>query len=157
MVPTYEEATDREESGVDIVSFFVTYTKAAEIEQPTEDPLDDTPMNAQPAAVFHVSLGDERPDARAAKACGFSGRRETIMPQVAIHGKKTEAGYNAAVYFNGVQINNSDFTIRDGTENDLRDLYVRAAESYRMNPSVPAEWSDIFTSEFLEENTQQPT
>ena len=72
------------------------------------------------------------------------------MPQVAMHGKKTEAGYNAAVYFNDVQINNSDFTIRDGTENDLRDLYVRAAESYRMNPSVPAEWSDIFTSEFLE-------
>ena len=48
---------------MDIVSFFVTNTKAAELEQPTEDPLDDTTMNAQPAAVFGVSLGDERLDA----------------------------------------------------------------------------------------------
>ncbi len=45
---------------MDIVSFFVTNTKTAEFEQPTEDPLDDTTMDAQPTAVFGVSLGDER-------------------------------------------------------------------------------------------------
>ena len=48
---------------MDVVSFFVTYTKTTEFEQPTEDPLDDTTMNAQPTAVFRVSLGDKRLDA----------------------------------------------------------------------------------------------
>jgi hypothetical protein len=52
---------------MDVVSFFVTYTKTAEFEQPTKDPLDDTTMNAQPTAVFRVSLGDERLDAALAQ------------------------------------------------------------------------------------------
>ena len=47
---------------MDVVSFFVTYTKTAEFEQPTKDPFDDTAMNAQPTAMFRVSLGDERLD-----------------------------------------------------------------------------------------------
>ena len=61
---------------MDVISFFVTYTETTEFEQPTEDPLDDTTMNAQPTAVFRISLGDERRDAAAfARACGFSFRR----------------------------------------------------------------------------------
>src|SRR6185503_11216867 len=48
---------------MDVVSFFVTYTKTAEFEQPTKDPFDDTTMNSQPTAMFRVSLGDERLDA----------------------------------------------------------------------------------------------
>jgi hypothetical protein len=52
---------------MDVVSFFVTYTKTAEFEQPTKGPLDDTTMNAQPTAVFRVSLGDERLDAALAQ------------------------------------------------------------------------------------------
>ena len=50
--------------GVDVVSFFVAYAKPAEFEQPTENPLHDTTMNAQPTAMFRVSLGDERFDCR---------------------------------------------------------------------------------------------
>ena len=52
---------------MDVVSFFVTYTKTAEFEQPTKDPLDDTTMNAQPTAMFRVSLGDEGSDAALAQ------------------------------------------------------------------------------------------
>ena len=52
---------------MDVFSFFVTYTKSAEFEQPTEDPLDDTAMNAQPTAVFRATLGDERLDAALAQ------------------------------------------------------------------------------------------
>lgn len=52
---------------MDVVAFFVTYTKTAEFEQPTKDPLDDTTMNAQSTAMFRVSLGDERLDAALAQ------------------------------------------------------------------------------------------
>ena len=52
---------------MDVVSFFVADTQTAEFEQPTEDPLDDTTMNAQSTAVLCVPLGDERLDAALAQ------------------------------------------------------------------------------------------
>jgi hypothetical protein len=45
---------------VDVVAFFVAQAEAAILKQPTEDPFDDATMDAQPTAMFRVSLGDER-------------------------------------------------------------------------------------------------
>ena len=40
--------------------FFVANSEPAILEQPIEDPFDDATMDAQPTAMFGVSLGDER-------------------------------------------------------------------------------------------------
>ena len=48
---------------MDVGSFFVAYAESAEFEQPTESPLDDTTMNAQPTTMFCAPFSDERLDA----------------------------------------------------------------------------------------------
>lgn len=54
---------------MDVGSFFVAYAESAEFEQPTESPLDDTTMNAQPTTMFCAPFSDERLDAALAQWC----------------------------------------------------------------------------------------